>query len=311
MVKNMNAENNTPPEETTGLRNEEVFLDDDLEGPKLSAGKILATFLIVTIAASGFFLLAWYAYRNTSKPTDVASLETVKADTNPTKVKPEEPGGMVVPNMDKTIYDHISNSANNDNLPKVERLLPSPEEPVDRKTLAETPQADAAKTPASEAHPPAEATAKDAAKEPVATTTPAKEVATPRAVADASVKPAPKPQEAAASLKEVSNDDLKLVPEGKASTKQEPQKKAAAASSGTKIQLASVKSEKDALATWNKMKKTHSELLGNLGYFVERKDLGSKGVFYRLQAGPISGTSNARLLCKKLTELGQGCLVVK
>jgi cell division septation protein DedD len=303
MTKNNTHDDKIDPSQATapnktGVQHEELFLDDNFDGPKITLARTVITFLIVIMAAGAFGALAWYAYQSSSQPTDIAFLPTIAADNSPTKVKPEEPGGMVVPNMDKTIYDHISGTPSNDNLPKVERLLPSPEEPVDRATLGsqeETPAPTTEQTNNTVETPLAETpTPQDSANIPPATSTAKAIVITPPPSKEGTIK----------------SDDLTLVPEGTSQRNATDVQKSGNAA-GIKVQLASVKSEKDAVETWNKLKKTHPELLGKLDYYIERKDLGSKGVFYRLQAGPISGSSEARLLCKKLTDLGQGCLVVK
>jgi cell division septation protein DedD len=77
------------------------------------------------------------------------------------------------------------------------------------------------------------------------------------------------------------------------------------------IQLGSYKSLKEIDKSWNNLQKKHSTLLGDLSYITKKADLGDKGVFYRLQAGPFLAESSARTLCKKLKELEQDCLFVK
>jgi len=42
-----------------------------------------------------------------------------------------------------------------------------------------------------------------------------------------------------------------------------------------------------------------------------RVDLGEKGVFYRVQAGPLADAAAAERLCAELKERKQGCIVVK
>jgi len=278
---------------------EEIFLDDDENGSS-SGAKFFITLLLVILAAGGFLLLAWYAYNTTIHPTDVATLETVKADNSPTKHKPDEPGGMVVPNMDKTVYDNLSGNNTAENLPKVERLLPAPEEPVNRATVADMQQtaieAENAKLESGNKAPAAPVAAPLPQPTHVATTHAA--VTQPIVV-----------DKESDNQKPVAADDLKTAPEDSKTKQQLSHKRVK--DTGIKIQIASVKSEKDAVTTWARLRKTYPEYLGKLNNFVERKDLGSKGIFYRLQAGPVSSTSEARLLCKKLTDLGQGCLIVK
>jgi hypothetical protein len=54
----------------------------------------------------------------------------VKADAEPVKVRPENPGGTTVPNQDKAVYDRVTGSGDAAQ-PRQEKLLTSAEEPID------------------------------------------------------------------------------------------------------------------------------------------------------------------------------------
>ena len=79
---------------------------------------------------------------------------------------------------------------------------------------------------------------------------------------------------------------------------------------GFGIQLASLRSEDSARSTWKTLVAAHPDLLGGLAPFVERADLGDKGVYYRLQAGPFPSLTDAKDLCGKLKDLNVGCLPI-
>jgi hypothetical protein len=83
--------------------------------------------LVVFGVVGGFVALSWYAYHSNT-PTKEGDLMVVEADKTPMKEKPLDAGGMQFPNQDKTIFDTFSSGS--DQLPKVERVLPTPEEPV-------------------------------------------------------------------------------------------------------------------------------------------------------------------------------------
>ncbi|MCG8509248.1 MAG: SPOR domain-containing protein [Rhodospirillales bacterium] len=79
-----------------------------------------------------------------------------------------------------------------------------------------------------------------------------------------------------------------------------------------KVQLAAVRERAKVDGEWDRLRRRHSDLLGDLKLSVMRADLGpAKGVFFRLRAGPIADESQAKALCKKLTERKVGCLVVR
>ncbi len=75
------------------------------------------------------------------------------------------------------------------------------------------------------------------------------------------------------------------------------------------VQLAAYRSEARARSAWTELRRTHPQLLEKLGSRVVRADLGERGVYYRLQAGPFSDRSAASALCERLRERSQGCLV--
>lgn len=59
------------------------------------------------------------------------------------------------------------------------------------------------------------------------------------------------------------------------------------------------------------MQKSHPDLLGDLRLTVQKADLGTKGVYYRIQAGPIPDRTTAEDVCAELKSAKQSCLVVK
>jgi hypothetical protein len=59
------------------------------------------------------------------------------------------------------------------------------------------------------------------------------------------------------------------------------------------------------------LQKQHSDLLGSLALSIDRKDMGAdKGVFFRMQAGPLASESDARGLCSRLKQRRVDCLIV-
>lgn len=83
----------------------------------------MVTGFVVVAAIAG---LGGYVYQETTAPA-VGELPLIEADDSPTKHRPVEPGGMVIPNQDKLVYETLGDERN---LDKIERLLPPPEEPM-------------------------------------------------------------------------------------------------------------------------------------------------------------------------------------
>ena len=77
------------------------------------------------------------------------------------------------------------------------------------------------------------------------------------------------------------------------------------------IQVGAYRTAAKATTGWNRLVKANKALLGGLSPFVVRADLGSRGVFHRLRAGPVDGPEAAAALCSRLKQRKVGCLVIK
>jgi len=127
---------------------------------------ILLTVAVMALFAGGL----WFAYVQGTKhlPAVTAQRDGVpllRADDRPTKVKPEQPGGMKVPDQNVSLYNEKPGG------PPVEKLLPQPEQPMPRPAPPPEPPASQASpqpaVPAPDAvptAPPATAAAKPATK---------------------------------------------------------------------------------------------------------------------------------------------------
>lgn len=73
------------------------------------------------------------------------------------------------------------------------------------------------------------------------------------------------------------------------------------------IHLASYRSTKQAERGWSQLRRAHQELLGGLDFTVVEIDLGSKGIFFRLIAGPFANKEDASEACRKLKSRRQFC----
>ncbi len=78
---------------------------------------------VVLLLAAAFFIFRLYqtGVRDRSAPPRIA------ADNTPYKVAPENPGGVVTPNQDKTVYDVMNGTVKNEQV----TTAPAPENPID------------------------------------------------------------------------------------------------------------------------------------------------------------------------------------
>jgi hypothetical protein len=77
------------------------------------------------------------------------------------------------------------------------------------------------------------------------------------------------------------------------------------------LQLGALKTEEAAKAEWLKLQRQNSDVLGKLSLSVARVDLGAKGIYYRMQAGPIADEAKASRDCAALKSRKIACILVK
>jgi len=80
---------------------------------------------------------------------------------------------------------------------------------------------------------------------------------------------------------------------------------------GTRLQLGSLRSEDAARQEWERIKRKNSDLLGSLSATPVRADLGDKGIYYRIQAGPIADPAAAERICGELKQRSIGCILAR
>jgi cell division septation protein DedD len=269
--------------------------------PTTPWGRRVLTVMVALAALGGFAAVVVYSY-GTGTPGDTGKrAPVITAQEGPVKVRPKDPGGMVVPNRDKRIYGRL-NAA--EEAAVAERLLPPPETAVSK-----PPKDDRAGD-----------VAKMAEKEMEKTARRLSAIAPSSGKASRSVEiPPPPPAVASLPTKMVEKQPARTVPKKGAKMAATETRKMAklapkpAAKSGSpyRIQIASLRSQADAKKAWGRLTKKHKDLFGTLKSKIVRVDLKGKGTFYRLQAGPLGDQSSARAFCSKLKKRKIGCLVVK
>ncbi|HXQ51752.1 MAG TPA: SPOR domain-containing protein [Stellaceae bacterium] len=157
---------------------------------------------------------------------------------------------------------------------RVEQLLPPPETPLPRPAPPEPKVMEPAPAAASEAPPqPDAAAAAPPAAPPVASAAPV-------------VAAAPAPA---------------------AATPLQP----AASASGFFLQLAAVRTPEAAEHEWARLKRAQADILGTLEQRTVRADLGNRGVYYRVEAGPLADGAAAQRACEDLRQRKIGCILVR
>lgn len=236
---------------------------------------ILLTLGVMALFAGGL----WFAYVQGTRHAAVTApggdgVPLIRADERPTKVKPDQPGGMPIPDQNVTLYNDKPGR------PSTEKLLPPPEQPMPRPAPSPPPKEAAAPAPGAVPSPsPAEA---------------APAAAAPPVPVKAAVQPKPPAQPNAAAQ-----------PKATAA--------AAVASHNGKVQvrLGSLRSPDAAREEWARLKRENADLLGTLRAVAVRTDLGDKGIYYRIEAGPFADAAAAERLCGELKRRNRGCILAR
>jgi hypothetical protein len=231
---------------------------------------------MVTVAALSSFggTVYWAHKQDIERGGPGLPIPLVKPAEGPAKVKPDDPKGQPIPNQDIEAYRRIDPNA----VPQQpERLMPPPPVPH---------------LPA----PPASAGAPSSPPAPAQSAPPS----------DAPAQPAPPPVTAGAAPDAPKISD---TGEGPTIASLVDSLSGPAAGGGYRIQVASERSEDTAKATWARLQKSHGDVLGNLRMQPARADLGERGIWYRVQAGPLE-EKQAKETCARLKSRSVQCVLL-
>lgn len=251
--------------------------DDDYRGFDAREAETARGPLILVLAIGVLLIfgaVVWNTYRQGVRPAG-EGLPSVLAEEAPIKTAPAEAGGAVVENTDIRFFDEMDAS--------------------DREPAAEPAFAEAGLAGASEVRGGLPANLRRGPVEPVTDLAgiapPAGSAAGAAAPVDGA--PAAAPQAAAAPL-----------PQG-------PRSRFVFAADGAYlVQIAALRSEAAAESQWKRVTASAPELYYGATKIIQRADLGSEGVFFRLRVGAFADRSEASAFCDAVKEAGANCIVV-
>lgn len=310
-----------------------------------SRNNFLGTFAGIVLAG----VVAWFVlspqYGGAGK-----DVPTIHRPQTAVKVKPENPGGMEIPNQDKDVYDIVEKKDVDNTV--VENLLPTPEQPkmpdivpdeeevidanadnLDEIVTEVAEEADTTAENTSEAvadaenempAKPVDLLAENAQKadmaldEAVESAKQAEEEA--KAAAEKAKAEAKAAEEKAKAEAKAAEEKAKAAAEkAKAEAKAAEEKAKAAANSvaqqvaGGKWQVQLVASGNRAAVekTWIDLSGRYGAVLGGLSHEIQSADLGAKGMIYRLRAGSFASKEEAQKVCNGLKAKGMNDCIVK
>ncbi len=302
-------------------------------GPRYVFGALVLVLIILGAIVFGLY----------PKAADQSgNIPIIRADAEPFKTMPDDPGGMEIANEGSTIFDAMSGE---DADAGVENLLAEndSEDPMPRSQLFaglntgvdenDEAREQATQTAASETPPQPDAIenkieeiargieaqdepqvsetivaakeVKEDAKEAVAAATEEAEAQAVQAVEPAAG--AETSAEPAADMNEAADLVNQLEPSAGAATPL----RSAIPSGRYYVQVASVTNRSGTEGEWAKLTKKYDAALKGFKYRVREANLGEKGTYYRIQAGPTS-KEFASETCNKIKAISPGgCLIVK
>lgn len=258
-----------------------------LETPNPGRWRLIAGF-VVLMALAAFVVVMWFVFQEDQTDGRVSTgtgIPVVRAPDGPDRERPADPGGVEVPDRDKSVFETF-NTGEQDRTEMVERLLPPPEIPLPETVPPARPEAEGQQVI-------------DVAERPEPVSPPAEtESAAPAAV------PVARPeQEPAKTIA-----DLVARTEPKPAAQPAPKAEAAAPAGEWQVQLAAFRDEASANEAWKGLQKKFPDALSGLKPTVIRADLGDRGIYFRLRTGDFASKQKADAFCQTLAAKGQGCI---
>jgi len=272
---------------------------ENIEEKKATVGRSQQIFLSAVLGIGLAGLVSWFIFSPEYSKIENVEIPVVRRPQTAVKVQPADPGGMEIPNQDKTIYDIVEKKADTEE--RVEKLLPPPEDPValeiqspnESQEIVENKESDVVAAAEEILQAQEQAAAADMGDKAVIE----KEVV--------SIKERPIETVEAPVVKAKEEFVNKVKQEAVGSDKKED-----IPSGRWQVQLISSPNSAAVDKAWKDLKRKYPAL-ESLPHETETADLGSKGLFYRLMVGAFMDRGDADKLCNTIKNSGGTCLVKK
>ena len=280
--------------------------------PKRRKGFRFILLIIIIIVAAGGTWMIWGKYWLKPDPNQIP---LVSAPNSAFKIKPIIPGGMPIPNRDITIYDDAFSKDPTRSEGENVQEVPEQPLPVPGNSLSTL------KSPDTNVIPPSSKTVETLLPK---TVIPNLGVKGKAGILQSSVEPK---TSSSATQTPIKNGSKEITPDKESRAglpdaatplPSKPVRNLEAVPSSVRIstrsfqiQLAAVRKETAAQNEWRRLKARHRTLLNNLELNVVMADLGAKGIYFRLRAGPLKDAESAKKLCRELSKVKVRCLVIR
>ena len=269
-----------------------------------SRNNFLSVFAGITLAAVvGWFVLSPQYTEESSE------IPVIRRPQTAIKIRPENPGGMDIPNQDKEVYNIVEKKDVDTTV--VENLLPSPETPKLPDIVPEVSDIDE------------NAKDLDEIVDEVVDETQTKSTNAEKEAENKTVKVAEQKEQATSAVLEKSAEILKkeepktevkaeAKPEVKQPEKTNETAEVAVPATGGKwqIQLIASKNKAAVEKAWTDLSNRYA-LLKSYSHEIQTSDLGAQGTFYRLRAGAFADKNAAAAACAALKKQGLNDCITK
>lgn len=251
--------------------------------------------LIIFSIISGITYLVYTNYSRNS-----GQVVTIYPDPSPTKIKPQDSGGIVIPNANNIIYESLQQKKTN----KPVILQPEPEKPLNiaKQKLAESDE---------------ELDSIDTILFSIVETDQAKyekhklskdeeetETILPNIIKNDLVQ-----KENLIEQQSNNKAGLNVIKVTESHRKIDETQLNKSNQGGYKIQLASVKSESEANQEGERIKKKYAKILNNTVITIKKVQSDKGNFFYLILVGNYQSISQAKAICNKLSDNQQGCII--
>lgn len=256
-----------------------------------SRNNFLGTFAGIALAGVvGWFVLA-PQYAQTEKEIPI-----IRRPQTAIKIKPENPGGMDIPNQDKNVYSIVEKKDVDNTV--VENLLPKPETPKLPDIVPEVSDVDTNADNLDQIV--------DEVSETKTAETASKTDSLEKNVKTSNNNVPDKPADLLADSK--NNKETAVKTEKIVSAKTETPvaaevEPAKTINGGWQIQLIASKNKAAVEKTWTDLSGKFADLR-KLSHEIQASDLGTQGMFYRLRAGSFASKTEAAQVCAALKAKG-------
>jgi hypothetical protein len=225
---------------------------------------------------------------------------TLSPDEGAAKRKPDDPGGIVIPNSDSLVYEKLQKSVVKNR--KV-NILPEPEEPIDLGQKTED-------NPVIYLDSIDEILAKieyDDNADPSSPTS--DELVMPNSTKPAEI--AQSEEEEKQAIEDIPGTSLNVRKSSDNRFKITEVNVVSPEDDGYKIQLTTAFSEGDAKRLWQEITKRHGKILSGANLITKKIDGKNNHILYLVMAGTYPSLNHAKLTCNRLSARKQNCIVTK